>query len=152
MRYQEYQDNPNPLSSAWFWVIIFLAWIDLTITFTGLRFDIGSEANPFFAWFVQNGALFMVLGVGIYSLILLFWFRNVPPVLRAVSVGVLVAAHTWGIFSWAQHWFPVLDIFFGPFALIVGPPLVGSVLTIWAFIDPETLLPRQDRITWVDYL
>jgi len=152
MKYKVREDVAKPLESVWFWVIIGLVWVDLSITFTGIKYGVGGEGNPFYSPFVEYGEPAMVIGVAIYTLILLVWFRYTPPVLRAISVGVLVSAHTWGIMSWLRNWIPEFNFFFGTFIMIVIPPLLGSVLTIWVFLEPDefSLGQTDDRITWVN--
>lgn len=127
------------LLGPWFLLVMILATLDLGITIAGIVAGIGFEANPLFAFFTQRGVGFMLVGAVIYygSLIAIFSFTR--EWLQSIVVGLLVTVHIYGFLSWVRLAFvPQVDVLFGPFALIVGPPLVASVISIVSYVKLRT--------------
>lgn len=130
------RDEPSVvLYSTPFLLVLTLVWLDLSLTFTGIEVLEGvSEANPIYAWFVEQGTGWMFIGGIIYVVLLFLWFQFLPGWARSISAGALVSIHLWGVMSWLRNWFSTFDIFFDFWWTLVLPPILGATVTLFTFV------------------
>lgn len=142
----------NPLTSTPFLLVMSLIWLDLTLTITNIILERGTEANPFFAWFTQQGEIPMIVGSIIYITIVVVWFLNMPLWIRSITVGFLASIHIWGSLSWLRILFDSFTIFFDVFWMTIGLAMFGALLTFWTYVDLKTCpFPGQEKEILVFY-
>lgn len=143
----EIRDQPaEPIVSTPFWIVLGLVWLDLSMTFMGIYRGVGEEANPFYAVFTTRGLTAMIVGAVIYITILLIWWDVTPNWITSITAGFLTTVHIWGVMSWLRNWVTILDPLFSLFWLIIGPALLGSVVTFWTYVDVDSC---RERIEWI---
>ncbi len=82
-----------------FQTILFLVFVDLTLTSIGITTNVGEELAPQFVYFTQN-FLLMMGGIALYIVILLALNIILEGKVRNVLASVAAGMHFTGVMSW----------------------------------------------------